>query len=144
MPVSRAMRRLLDVLELEETECRTAMEAARANLERLQQALRMGGERERRGRSLISASATTGDVADRIAGVQEIQRAKRIAAALIPQLGVAEAIVNARRSEFLAKRVERRQTETLVEEAEARDNTESRRSAQRDLDDWFLGRWSTK
>ena len=140
MPVSRAMRRLLDVLEIEERECRAAMEAARAELELVRQALHGGKERERGGRRLIASSATTGEVADRIAGLEETQTARRIVTALTPRIAEAEAAVNARRQEFLDKRVQRRQTETLIEEAETRRKAETGRRTQRDLDDWFLGR----
>lgn len=143
MPVSRAMRRLLDVLEIEERECRAALEFARAELERLEHALQGNRERERAGRRLVAASAATGDIADRIAGVEEVQTAKRITAALISRLAQADAAVNTCRAEFLGKRIERRQTETLIEEAEAQEKIETGRRTQRDLDDWFLGRRST-
>ncbi len=137
------MRRLLDVLEIQEEEYRAAMESARAETERLKQVLAHNAERERAGRRLVAASATTGEVADRIAGVEEARTAKRIAAALMPRIVEAEAAMKERRQEFLGKRIERRQTETLIEEAEAQDKAEDARRTQRGLDDWFLGRHST-
>jgi len=140
MPVSRAMRRLLQVLEIQEEERRAAMELARVELDRFKEALTRTKERERNGRRLVAASAATGEVTDRIAGLEEAGTAKRIAAALGPRIMEAEAAVSERRREFLDKRVERRQTETLIEEAEARDRVEAGRSAQRSLDDWFLNR----
>lgn len=139
MPVSRAMRRLLEVLEIQESQCRTAMESARAELTRLEQALDHSKERERAGRQLIASGAGTGEVTDRIAGIEEARIARRIAAALVPRLAEAEAAIHARRREFLGKRIERRQTETLIEKASLREKTEEERRAQRDLDDWFLG-----
>ena len=143
MPVSRAMRRLLDVLEVQEEEYRASMVSARAELERLNDALAHSRERERTGRRLVVSSATTGEVTDRIAGVEEARTAKRIAAALAPRLAEAEEAMNARRQEFLGKRIERRRTETLIEEAAAQDKAEDARRTQRGLDDWFLGRRST-
>jgi hypothetical protein len=143
MAVSRAMRRLLQVLEIQEEQCRAAMESARGELGRLEQALVRSLERERGGRRLVAASATTGEVTDRIAGIEETRIARRVAAALTPRIAEAEAAVEARRREFLGKRVERRQTETLIEETEAVDKVEADRRAQRDLDDWFLGRRNT-
>jgi len=140
VPVSRAMRRLLQVLEIQEEECRAAMELARAEFERLEQALTRGRERERGGRRLIAASAATADATDRIAGLEETRTGKRIAAALAPRIVEAEAVVNERRGEFLGKRIERLQTETLIQEAEAQDRIEAGRSAQRELDGWFLNR----
>jgi flagellar biosynthesis chaperone FliJ len=143
MAVSRAMRRLLQVLEIQEEKCRAAMESARAEFRQLEQALTRNVERERGGRRLVAASAVTGEVTDRIAGMEEARTARRIAAALAPRIAEAELAVQSRRSEFLGKRIERRQTETLIEEAEALDRTEAARRAQRDLDDWFLSRRST-
>ena len=143
MAVSRAMRRLLQVLEIQEEECRAAMESARAELSLLERALSRNLERERGGRRLVAVSATSGEVADRIAGIEETRTAKRVAAVLAPRMREAEAAVNERRSQFLGKRIERRQTETLIEETEALDRVEAERRAQRDLDDWGLSRRST-
>ena len=140
MAVSRAMRRLLQVLEIQEEECRAAMESARAELKRLEQALAWSVERERGGRRLVAASAATGEITDRIAGIEETHVAKRIAKALAPRIAESESAVNSRQHEFLGKRIERRQTETLIEEAEALESVEAGRRAQRDLDDWFLSR----
>jgi hypothetical protein len=66
-----------------------------------------------------------------------------MAAALAPRIAEAETAVEERRREFLGKRIERRQTETLIDEAEALDKVEAGRRAQRDLDDWFRNRRST-
>jgi flagellar biosynthesis chaperone FliJ len=134
MAVSRAMRRLLQVLEIQEEECRAALESARAEFRQLEQALTRSVECER---------GVTGEVTDRIAGIEETRTARRIAAVLAPRIAEAELAVHSRRREFLGKRIERRQTETLIEEAKALDKTEAGRRAQRDLDDWFLGRRST-
>lgn len=143
MGVSRAMRRLLQVLEIQEEECRAAMESARAELKLLEQALMRSVERERSGRRLVAASAATGEITDRIAGIEETHLAKRIAAALAPRIAESESAVNARQREFLGKRIERRQTETIIEEAEAVESVEAERRAQRDLDDWFRSRRAT-
>lgn len=144
MPVSRAMRRLLDVLEIQEEQCRGALEEARAEFERLQQMWQHNLKREHTGRSLISESAATGEVADRIAGIEETQTAKRVAAALAPCIAETEAAVSARRREYLDKRVERRQTETLIEKGEAHDKAETVRREQISLDAWFLGQRRVK
>jgi hypothetical protein len=144
MAVSRAMRRLLQVLEIQEEQCRATLESARAEFRQLQQALTRSVERERGGRRLVAASAVTGEVTDRIAGIEEARTAGRIAAALAPRIAEVELAVELRQREFLGKRIERRQTETLIEEAEALDKTAAGRRAQRDLDDWFLSRRSAR
>jgi flagellar biosynthesis chaperone FliJ len=143
MPVSRAMRRLLDVLEIQEEECRAALEAARAEFARLAEALARSRERERGGRRLVASSAATGELTDRVAGIEETRAAGRLAAVLLSRVAEAEAAVHARERSFLGKRIERRQTETLIEESQALDKVEAERREQRDLDEWFLSRRRT-
>lgn len=140
MAVSRAMRRLQQVLEIQESECLAAIESARAELTQLEQNLVRSIARERGGRRLAAASATTGEIVDRIAGIEETGSARRLTAALEPRIAEAQAALDATRREFLSKRVERRQTETLIEEAEAAGKVEAARRAQKNLDDWFLSR----
>jgi hypothetical protein len=48
--------------------------------------------------------------------------------------------VTDRREEFLLKRVERRQAETLIQEIEAREAIEDGRRGQQALDDWYSSR----
>ncbi len=143
MAVSRAMRRLLQVLEIQEEECRASLESARAELKGLEQALVRSMERGRVGRRLVADSAATSDITDRIAGVEETHLAKRIATALAPRIAESGFAVNTRQREFLGKRIERRQTRTLIEEAEALESVKAGQRAQRNLDDWFLSRRAT-
>lgn len=140
MPVSRAMRRLLQVLAIQEEESRAAMESARGELHRLERALAANQDRERLGRRLVAASAATGEIVDRIAGIEETRTAARIAQVLAPRLEETLEAVEELRQSFLAKRIERRQTETLIEAAEAQDKVDAERRGQRDLDEWFLHR----
>lgn len=134
------MRQLLQLLQLEEEQRREALEAALGELRRLERARALAAERERRGRRLVVASAGSGDGTDRLAGLEETRAGARRCAALMPRIAAAEVEVEARREEFLAKRVERRQAETLVEETEAREARESERRGQQALDDWYLNR----
>lgn len=140
MAVSRAMRRLLRVLEMQEEQTKAQMERALADLRRLERALDAAGERERAGRQLVKTSAAENEVTDRLAGVEESRMAIRQSAALKPRIAGAGAAVNERRREFLDKHIERRQAETVIERAEAKESTEARRRGQRDSDDWFLGK----
>jgi flagellar biosynthesis chaperone FliJ len=140
MAASRALRRLLRIRDIEEEQSRLALESALSQLNRLEHALAATAERDRRGRRLVDASARTGELPDRLAGLEETRAAGRHAAALAPRIGDAELGVAARRREFLLKRVERRQAETLIQEAEARDAVEAGRREQQALDDWFRNR----
>jgi hypothetical protein len=138
MAVSRAMRRLLRVREIQEEQCRAALESAIGDLKRLEAALAAARERDGGGRRLVAVSAVTGELADRLAGLEETRAALRHAAALTPRIAEMQLEVTSRRGEFLGKRIERRQAETLIGKTEAGDAIEAGRRVQRGVDDWFL------
>ena len=140
MPVSRPLRRLLRVRDLEEEQSRLALESALGELNRLERALAATAERDRRGRRLVEISARTGEWEDRLAGLEEGRAADRHRTALAPRVADAELDVAALRQEFLDRRVERRQVETLIRETEARDAIEAGRHSQQALDDWYGNR----
>jgi flagellar export protein FliJ len=140
MPVSGALQRLLRIRDLEEEQSRLALESALGELHRLQSALEAAQDRDRRGRKLVKASAGSGELPDRLAGLEEIRTAQRHATSLEPRIADAENDVTALREEFLAKRVERRQAETVIQETEALDALEDERRGQRALDDWYRAR----
>jgi len=140
MAVSRAMRRLMQVRVLEEELREAALESAVGDLRRMELALVAAKERERSGRQQVTASAKTGELVDRIAGLEETRAALRHGAALKPRIAEAVLEVARRRQEFLAKRIERRQVETLIQKTEAEDAVDAGRRAQQELDDWFLSR----
>lgn len=137
MAASQAIRRLLRVRELEEEQCAGALESAIGEWKRLQAAQTAARERERRGRCLVATSAATGELADRVAGTEEARSGGRRAAALQARIHAAGEEVKSRRQEFLAKRVERRQVELLIEQAQAEAARESGRRAQREADEWI-------
>lgn len=138
MAVSRALRRLLRVLNLEEEQAKLALESALGELHRLERAVTVAGDQARAGRLLVSASAQSGELPDRLAGLEESRAAKRRAEALAPRIAAAHTEVESRRQAFFAKRIECRQAQTLISEAEARDALESGRRAQQSLDSWYL------
>jgi hypothetical protein len=136
MAVSRSLRRLLTIRDLVEEQSRLALETALAKLNQLNDALEDTAGRDRRGRRLAAASAHNGELIDRLAGLEETRTAARFAKALAPRVGAAERDVEARREVYFAHRVERRQAETLISEAEAEESAEAGRRAQQALDDW--------
>jgi flagellar export protein FliJ len=140
MAVSRALRRLLNIRNIEEEQSHLTLESALGELHRLEYELEAAAERDRRGRRLIHVSASTGELPDRLAGLEEMRAAVRRRMALAPRIADAQLDVAALRQEFLAKRVERRQAETLIQETEARDAIEAGRRGQRGLDDWYGSR----
>jgi flagellar biosynthesis chaperone FliJ len=140
MAVSRALRRLLRIRDIEEEQSRLALESAVSELNRLHDAMSATIVRERRGRMLVAASARTNQFPDRIDGIEETRAASRQAQALGPRIESQEETVTERREQFLTKRVERRQAETLIQESVAREAIEAGRRGQQSLDDWFGGR----
>lgn len=140
MAVSRALRRLLSVLELEEEQARIALERALGELRRLEAARSDAIERERAGRRLVAASAASGEMVDRLAGMEEGRTAQRLAGILKMRIAEAARQAAARREAFLAKRVERQQVRTLIEEAQAAQAADAGRRQQQSIDEWFLSR----
>jgi len=140
MAVSRALRRLLRIRDLQEEQSRLVLESALGELHRLENAMTATFERDRLGRSLVQASARTGELPERLAGLEETRAASRHAAALVPRIDAAEEEVRDLRQEFLLKRVERRQAETLLRETEAREAAQSDRRSQQALDDGYGSR----
>jgi len=134
------MRRLLRIRDIQEEQSKLALESALGELRQMEHALVATADLGRRGRSLVVASARSGELPDRLAGIEETHAATRRAQALEPRIAEAKSEVNALRQEFLLKRVERRQAETLIEETEARDAVEAARRGQQALDDWFGNR----
>lgn len=140
MSVSRAMRRLLRIRELEEEQRRLALESATEELRRLEAARAASLALEKCGRALVRSGAHSGEIAERVAGLEETRLAVRRGEVIAGWIVEAQAVTETRRAEFLNKRVERRQAETLVEESEKRDEREGQKHAQRTLDDWYSAR----
>jgi hypothetical protein len=140
MAVSRALRRLLQIRDLEEEQSRLAAESAQKWLHELENRLQSTCARERRGRDLVEASARTGELTDRQAGTVEVEVARRQGDLLQPHIEAGRRQAALLRTAFLDKRVARRQAETLVETIEAQQAAEADRLSQRMADDWFRGR----
>ncbi|HEX4030220.1 MAG TPA: hypothetical protein VHX20_07625 [Terracidiphilus sp.] len=144
MPVSRPLRRLLRVLHAQEEQSRATLEAALAELQRLERAQIAAQERERGGRQLVAASALSAErleqMIGRLAGIEESLTAARMAAVLTTRAAAARDNVTECREDFLARRIDRRQAESLVHKAEATDAAEATRRGQQSLDDWYLNR----
>jgi hypothetical protein len=140
MAGSRALRRLLRVRELQEEQSRLALESSQAELNRLEDALKTTENRDRSGRRLLDASVGTGELPDRLSGLEESRTAARIAAVLAPRIGAKKMEVNTRREEFLVVRVARKQAESLIADAEIADAVEAGRRGQNTLDDWYSSR----
>jgi hypothetical protein len=140
MAVSHALRRLLRIRDLEEEQHRLILESAMGELRSLENALAAATARRRRGRELAQASACAGESTDRQAGMVETDAARRYSTVLTPRIATAQDDASRLRQEFLVKRVERLQAETLIEETESRDVAEAGRRSQQALDEWYRSR----
>lgn len=140
MTVSPALRRLLRIRELEEEQSRVALESALGELSGLQNALAAADGRDRQGRQMVAASAETGELSDRVAGVEESRAAMRLGALLEERKDAVEQEVELLRQSFLVRRVERRQAETLIDATEALDAIDAERRGQQALDEWHRKR----
>jgi hypothetical protein len=137
MPVSNALRRLLRVRDLEEEQHKAALESALGELHRLESALSTAHGREHAGRLGVAASAHSADRADRVAGLVETEAGRRGVSVLTPWVAAAANRAAQLRAEYLASRVERRQVETVIREAEALDAVDRGRREQQAADEWF-------
>ncbi len=140
MAVSPALRRLLRIRDLEEEQHRLILELASGELCRLENALAAATARRRRGRELAHSSEGSDPSIDRRAGIVETGAAHRHMTVLSPRIASAQEVAARLREEFLEKRVERRQSETLIEAKEAQDAIDVARRSQQTLDEWYRSR----
>jgi hypothetical protein len=138
MAASQNLRRLHSIREAEESQRRTQMESALAKLRFLQNTLKDTLEKATQARALIGSSVRSGDQVDRIAALQEMRGAERQMTILPARIAAAEADAASIRQEFLAKRIERRQVESLLDAASSRKMIEANRKSQSVLDEWHL------
>ncbi len=134
MPVSKALRRLLHVRDVEEEQHRLRLESALSELLVLQRARLSANSRARGGRALLVAAVRAAEITDRTAALVECQAGIQCASALALTISVAESNVLHLRETYLQKRLERRQAQTLVEEADVQEAVESGRRGQQVLD----------
>jgi len=140
MPVSLAMIRLLRIRNLQEQQRLVELDSALSELRRLEQALVSAAGRERDGRRLVERSASSGDLVDRLSGLEEGARARRHAVSLAPRIAETAGDVVDLREQYLASRVERRQAETLIDEERVREAIAISHRAQQALDDRYGAR----
>ncbi len=103
MAVSRALRRLLRIRELEEEQSRLALESALGELNRLKHALTATAERDRRGRRLVEASAQRASCRTGWRASKRRARPTGWRGRWLRAFADAELDVAARREEFLAQ-----------------------------------------
>jgi hypothetical protein len=136
MGISRGLRRLYELRQIEELQKASLFESAIAELRQLETALEVASTREGSGRALVSRSVMSGETQDRIFAVEEIAIAVRISTVLKARVRAANENIQRIRDEFLHKRLEKRQAETLLESALEREASLEQRKMQLALDEW--------
>jgi flagellar biosynthesis chaperone FliJ len=137
MPVAHALERLLHVRQLEEDQHKLALESALAEVQRLESALHNARNRERAGRERFRQNAPMDDPTERVAALVESEAGHHQSELLKRCIAACEQNLVRLRDAYLARRVERRQVETLIREAEATTSQERARKEQQNLDEQF-------
>ena len=136
------LQKLHTIRRAEEELKKSALAEAIQELHRLENALRFAHERCALGRTMMNAGAESGQLEERIVGREEVSAADRSARFLISRVRKVEENIKKFQTEFLAKRVQRRQVQKLLESAIAEDVVTENRKSQADLDEWHRSRHS--
>ncbi len=137
MQPSDTLKQLLRIRELEEEQSKIALEGALAELHRVESALSAMTERAQIGRRVFGRGVEQCERVDRLAGLAESEAAQRNAAWLEVRRREAELAVAERRELFLSRQLQKRQVETLLDEAKRRIEADRSRREQVGLDDWY-------
>ena len=127
---------LLRIRKLEEEQAQVILQTAIGELQKLKVARLASMDRGRKGRALVNASAGSGESSDWFVGLEEIRATSRLNEVLSVRITLAESTIVRLREGLMAKRIERCQVETLLEEIDAQDAIRSGRWSQAALDDW--------
>lgn len=136
MKKASQIRRLCTLRKLEEQHRASLLEEAKQRLQQIDVAIERSGEQRVQGRVLITESIVRGSVADRVAGLEEIECAKRKAGALRSARTRVEEQLRLSRDKFLSKRMERRQAEAVLDASLQEEAWSVARKSQSELDDW--------
>ena len=137
MAEKRVLARLLRLRELEEELSRQSLELAVTERRQVQREMEAARSCEVQGRANFVGGLGEADSAGRVGGTLEMEFARRRQLALRPLMDAADERVSRQREEFLHRRMERRQVETLVANQRTAADVEAGRRAQQMLDDWY-------
>jgi flagellar biosynthesis chaperone FliJ len=136
-----AKRNVLDRLwrlrELEEEQSRLELESRVGKRNRIAQNRTEAAADVARSRGEFHARLGDPDAAARTGALVEWEEARLRQDAIRSQLENAEAAVEVQRDDFFARRIARRQVESLLEGEREAGRVETARRAQQILDDWF-------
>ena len=137
MAVKRVLTRLLRLRELEEELSRVELESAVGQRSRIERELETARARQAQGRRRFVAEAGNGETVGWMAALVQMEQARTHGDRIEGSLAAAEAEVARQRQEFMERRVDREQVETLLDGAHREAEIEAGRRAQQMLDDWY-------
>ncbi|MBS1802983.1 MAG: hypothetical protein JST28_06420 [Acidobacteria bacterium] len=144
MSKANRLRRLCEIRRAEERNEALLLESAVSELRRIKEAIEAVRVRRIAGRALLQSSARSGELRDRITGIEEIAGASRLESALLNNKQLAEEHVHKVREQYLSRRRERRQVEILLRDELKRESEASLRRGQSLLDEWHRARFFGK
>lgn len=137
MAGSRVLKRLARLRELEEEQSRLELEYAARQRAEVADGVNAAAEARAAGRRSFVRGVVEGDGLERVVGLTTMRQAEGRRTALLPYLAEADRQLALQRDEYLMRRTERRQVETLMAEQRAEEEREAARRAQQMLDDWY-------
>ena len=136
MSRSRELRGLVALRDVQEQQAALRLESAIKELRRLEREWGIANARSSVARELVRTSAKTGQLEDRLSGLQEIVSAELSRRRLAMRVRSANQVVERTRFDAIAKRVEKRQAEILLENALNQDALRSLRREGMALEEW--------
>ncbi|HEY2472139.1 MAG TPA: hypothetical protein VGI45_30410 [Terracidiphilus sp.] len=137
MQLSKALERLHSVRKIEEQQQEAELNEVTAELYRLRGMLDRVHQRIETARALASASIGNGMIEDRFSALEETVLLGRLATVLVKKVKLADQRLLEARAQLLAKRIERRQVETLLDAAQRQVEKDENRKSQQSLDEWY-------
>jgi flagellar export protein FliJ len=135
--LSKALERLHSVRKIEEQQQEAELNEVTAELYRLRGMLDRVHQRIETARALASASIGNGMIEDRFSALEETVLLGRLATVLVKKVKLADQRLLEARAQLLAKRIERRQVETLLDAAQRQVEKDENRKSQQSLDEWY-------
>jgi flagellar biosynthesis chaperone FliJ len=133
------LRRLCEIRRVEEQMQASLLDSANAELLQIDTALEEAHIRKRTGQVLARTGIQTGRAGDRVMGFEEIACATRVSQFLLTRKALAEERVEKIREEYLRKRAEKCQLESLLRKEAEREMAAIQRRSQSALDEWYRG-----
>jgi flagellar biosynthesis chaperone FliJ len=136
LAISASLRRLLSIRELQEEQSEAALASVVHEIAQLRAAQSHAGVRATQARRLLEASVRCDVPSDRWTGLQEEHIAIKLATQLADHVAATEREAETLRTHYLEARMERRQVQTVAQNAEKAVATDAEHKEQRDLDEW--------